>query len=80
MSILLSPARRSSLSIPASSCVALACLLASFAAQAQPEADAAIEAAEPAPGGFGLGLAVNSRQSPYLGVDRKNRVLQVITY
>ena len=66
--------------IPASSAAALACLVASFGARAQPEADAAIEAAAPVPGGFGLGLAFNSRQAPYAGTDRKNRVLPILTY
>jgi len=73
-------ARRRTTLLPASPAVALACLLASFGAQAQPEADAAIEAAEPVPTGLGLGIAFNSRQSPYAGVDRKNRVLPLLTY
>jgi len=62
------------------SATALAGLLASFGAHSQPEADASIEAAEPAPSGLGLGLAFNSRQPPYAGVDRKNRVLPLLTY
>jgi len=79
MPVLCHAPRRTMLA-PASSGLALACLVASFGAQAQPDSDAAIEAAEPAPTGLGLGLAFNSRQSPYAGVDRKNRVLPLLTY
>ena len=63
-----------------SSGLALAGLLASLPAQAQPDADASAQTEAPTPGGLGLGLGVNSRESPYLGVDRKNRVLPLLTY